>query len=282
MNTLPSPPAHIVDSLLKSCIAEDLGVTGDITSTAIFPADHRSEGRVIARQAGVIAGLGIGTAVFRHLDGQVEVDVHVRDGARVEAGTVLATLRGDTRAILSGERILLNILGHLSGIASATRDIVDRLDTSSTSVADTRKTTPGLRAVEKYAVRCGGGSNHRMGLHDAVMIKDNHVAAAGGVTEALAAVQASVGHTVSIVVEVDRLDQIEDAITGGADVILLDNLRGEELRAGVEMIDGRAVAEASGSMTPEVVVEVAASGVDIISMGWITHSAPRLDVALDF
>ena len=183
--------------------------------------------------------------------------------------------------MLTGERICLNILGHLSGIATTTRAAVDAIGARDTRVADTRKTTPGLRAFEKYAVRCGGGSNHRFGLHDAVMIKDNHVTAAGSVADAIAAVRADVGHTVTVVVEVDHLDQIDEAVNGGAEVILLDNLRGDDLRRGVELVAGRARTEASGGITPETVGQIAEAGVDIVSLGWITHSAPRLDVALD-
>jgi nicotinate-nucleotide pyrophosphorylase (carboxylating) len=206
----------------------------------------------------------------------------VADGDTVERGTVLATVEGSTRAILTGERICLNLLGHLSGIATATRTVVDAIGDAHTRVADTRKTTPGLRSLEKYAVRCGGGVNHRFGLYDAVMIKDNHAAAAGSVAAAVDAVRRRVGHTVSVVVEVDRLDQIEAAVTGGADVILLDNLRGDELREAVTLVDGRARTEASGGVTAANVAVIADSGVDVVSLGWITHSAPRLDVALDF
>ncbi len=276
------PPHHVVDALLAICLEEDLGGAGDLTSTAIFPVAHTSSGRIVARSAGVVAGLEIGLAVFDRIEGDVAATPLVADGSRVEAGTTLAELSGSTRAILSGERTCLNVLGHLSGVATSTREIVDAVSATAARVADTRKTTPGLRSLEKYAVRCGGGHNHRFGLNDAVMIKDNHVAAAGGVAEALAAVRSSVGHTVSIVVEVDRLDQIEDAIVGGAHTILLDNLRGDDLRRGVEAIAGRATAEASGSITAESAAAIAAAGVDVISLGWITHSAPRLDVALDF
>lgn len=275
------PPRDVVDALVTACLQEDLGSAGDLTSTAIFPTDHTSTGRVIARAPGVIAGLGAATSVFARVDGAVDVTLLTTDGSRVEAGEVVAELHGSTRAILVGERTCLNILGHLSGIATATRTVVDAIDGTGTSVADTRKTTPGLRAVEKYAVRCGGGRNHRFGLHDAVMIKDNHVAAAGGVSQAVAAVRAAVGHTVSIVVEVDRVDQIEDAIEAGAHTVLLDNLRDDDLRRGVDAIAGRATAEASGGITAESAVAIAEAGVDVISLGWITHSAPRLDVALD-
>jgi len=279
--TVSPPPAHAIDAVLRRSIEEDLGDAGDLTTTAIFDAHHSSRGEIVARAEGTIAGLSIGTRVFDLLDGDVSVTRHVADGDTVASGTVLATLEGSTRAILTGERICLNLLGHLSGIATATRSVVDALGDAHTRVADTRKTTPGLRSLEKYAVRCGGGINHRFGLYDAVMIKDNHTAAAGSVAAAVDAVRRHVGHTVSVVVEVDRLDQIEAAVVGGADVILLDNLRGDELREAVVLVAGRARTEASGGVTPANVAAIAHSGVDVISLGWITHSAPRLDVALD-
>jgi nicotinate-nucleotide pyrophosphorylase (carboxylating) len=275
------PPSVEVDRLLQTCLEEDLSLAGDLTSNSIFSAHHESRGQIVARESGVIAGLAIGTRVFARLDDRIEIQLSVGDSQTVAAGTCLAVVEGPTRAILAGERTCLNILGHLSGVATSTRKVVDAVATTSTHVTDTRKTTPGLRAFEKYAVRCGGGHNHRFGLHDAVMIKDNHIAAAESIGAAIASVRTSVGHTVSITVEVDRLEQIDEALAGGADVILLDNLRGADLRAGVERIAGRAIAEASGGITPEGAAVVAATGVDVISLGWLTHSAPRLDVALD-
>lgn len=277
---MPVPP-HEIDAVIRRSLVEDLAQGGDLTSAALVPADHTTEGVVVARAAGTIAGLDIGLRAFTELDPTITIDRHVADGERVGAVTPLATVRGSSRTILTGERTCLNILGHLSGIATSTASVVDALAGTTTRVADTRKTTPGLRALEKYAVRCGGGSNHRFGLHDAVMIKDNHLVVATSVPDAVARVRAAVGHTVSITVEVDRLDQVEPALAGGADVILIDNLRGDELRRAVELVAGRAVTEASGSVTPATAAEVAASGVDVISLGWITHSAPRLDVALD-
>lgn len=280
--TVSPPPAHVVVAVLRRSIEEDLGDAGDLTTTAIFDAHHSSRGEIVARAKGTIAGLSIGARVFDLLDGDVSVTSYVADGDTVAGGTVLATVEGSTRAILTGERICLNLLGHLSGIATATRSVVDAVGDAHTRVTDTRKTTPGLRSLEKYAVRCGGGINHRFGLYDAVMIKDNHAAAAGSVAAAVDAVRRRVGHTVSVVVEVDRLDQIDAAVAGGADVILLDNLRGDELREAVTLVDGRARTEASGGVTPANVAAIAHSGVDVVSLGWITHSAPRLDVALDF
>jgi nicotinate-nucleotide pyrophosphorylase (carboxylating) len=279
--TVSPPPAHAVDAVLRRSIEEDLGDAGDLTTTAIFDAHHRSRGEIVARAQGTIAGLSIGTRVFDLLDGDVSVTCLVADGDTVASGTVLAIVEGSTRAILTGERTCLNLVGHLSGIATATRAVVDAIGDAHTRVADTRKTTPGLRSLEKYAVRCGGGINHRFGLYDAVMIKDNHVAAAGSVAAAVDAARRRVGHTVSVVVEVDRIDQIEAAVAGGADVILLDNLRGDELHEAVGLVGGRARTEASGGVTLSNVAAIAHSGVDVVSLGWITHSAPRLDVALD-
>jgi nicotinate-nucleotide pyrophosphorylase (carboxylating) len=275
------PPNAEIDRLLQACLEEDLSLAGDLTSDSIFAAQHTSRGQIVAREGGVIAGLAIGTRVFGLLDDRIESRLSVVDGQTVAAGTCLAIVEGPTRAILAGERTCLNILGHLSGIATSTRKVVDAVADTSTHVTDTRKTTPGLRAFEKYAIRCGGGHNHRFGLHDAVMIKDNHIAATGSIGAAIRAVRAHVGHTVSITVEVDHVEQIDEALAGNVDVILLDNLRDEELRAGVERIAGRAVIEASGGITPQGAAAVAAAGVDVISLGWLTHSAPRLDVAID-
>ncbi len=274
-------PRHEIAAILERALVEDLALAGDLTTNALVPADHQSEGRIVAREQGTIAGLDIGLRVFDLIGGTVVAERHVQDGERVSAGTVLATLQGSSRTILSGERTCLNLLGHLSGIATTTASVVDQVAGSGTRVADTRKTTPGLRSLEKYAVRCGGGINHRFGLHDAVMIKDNHLALANSIGEAVSSARAAIGHTVSITVEVDRLDQIEEAIEAGADILLIDNLRGDELRRAVEIVGGRAVTEASGGITPDVAADIAAAGVDIISLGWITHSAPRLDVALD-
>ncbi len=281
MNDLLAPPPHEVAALLELALREDLGLVGDLTTASVIGPDHTSTGRVVARADGTIAGLELGARIFDHVAGDVDVTFHAADGDQVAAGTDLATVAGSSRAILTGERGWLNLLGHLSGIATSTRAVVDALTGTGTRVADTRKTTPGLRSLEKYAVRCGGGSNHRFGLHDAVMIKDNHLVVAGSVSAAIAAARAAVGHTVSITVEVDRLDQIDDAVAGGADIILIDNLRGDDLRRAVELVGGRAVTEASGGITPDNAAEIAAAGVDVISLGWITHSAPRLDVALD-
>lgn len=274
-------PVHVVDELVQRTLAEDLGLAGDVTTTAAIDAAARGTAEILARQAGTIAGLEVALAVFPSLDANVTSRPEAADGDQVGAGTVLARIHGPTRALLTGERAALNLLGHASGIATATRAAVAAVAGTSARVIDTRKTTPGLRALEKHAVRCGGGHNHRFGLFDAVMLKDNHLVAAGGIAAAVAAVRARVGHTVHVEVEVDHLEQVQEALAAGADSILLDNLGDDELAAAVALVAGRAVTEASGGITPERAAAVARTGVDLISLGWLTHSAPRLDVALD-
>ena len=267
---------------MRDALDEDLGEAGDLTTNALISVDQRATARIVARAAGCIAGLGAGVGVFDLIDGDVDVSFDVDDGDSVEAMTTLATLDGSARAILTGERTCLNLLGHLSGIATVTRQIANSIAHTNADVADTRKTTPGLRALEKYAVRCGGGRNHRFGLHDAVMIKDNHLQASSSIGDAVARSRAAVGHTVVVELEVDRLDQVSEAVAAGVDVILLDNMSPAELKEAVALVDGRAATEASGGITAESAPAIAESGVDVISVGWITHSAPRLDVALDF
>ena len=274
-------PVHVVDELVRRTLTEDLGLAGDVTTMAAIDAASRGTAEIVARQPGTIAGLEVALAVFPVLDRDVDIRPEVTDGAQVTADTLLARVQGPTRALLTGERAALNLLGHASGIATATRAVVDAVAGTAARIADTRKTTPGLRALEKHAVRCGGGHNHRFGLFDAVMLKDNHLVAAGGIAPAVAAVRARVGHTVHVEVEVDRLEQVEEALAAGADSILLDNLGDDELRDAVTLVAGRAVTEASGGITPERAAAVARTGVDVVSLGWLTHSAPRLDVALD-
>ena len=281
MNDLSGPPRHHVERLLRRSLREDLATAGDLTTNAIFAIDHVSSGRIVAREGGRIAGIEAALAVFSMLPGEVRTTVEIPDGHDAVAGAVIAEVEGSTRAILTGERTCLNLLGHMCGIATATREAVALTGSTKARIVDTRKTTPGLRAFEKYAVRCGGGSNHRFGLHDAVMIKDNHIAAAGSIADAVAAVRAATGHMVKVEVEVDHSDQIEEALEAGADVILLDNMTPAELTAAVATIGGRAIAEASGGITLDAIAAVAASGVDVISMGALTHSSIRLDVALD-
>ena len=275
------PPPSQVTRLLEIALAEDLATAGDLTTDSIFDANHRTTGRIVARQEGRVAGIAMALQVFAMLDARTQVAVLIPDGHDAPAGSTIAEVSGPTRAILTGERTCLNLLGHMCGIATATRNVVALVAGTPTRVVDTRKTTPGLRALEKYAVRCGGGSNHRFGLHDAVMIKDNHIAAAGSIGDAVAAVRANVGHMVKVEVEVDRLEQIGPALEAGADVILLDNMEPASLTRAVALIHGAAATEASGGITMETIVAVAATGVDVISLGALTHSAPRLDVALD-
>lgn len=274
-------PRIIWEPAVRRDLEIDLGRAGDLTTDAIVPPDLMAVASVVAREPGRIAGLEMATAVFTLLDPACAVRLSAGDGDDVEGGAVLAEVDGPARAILTAERTALNLLGHLSGIATSAAAVVATLDGTGVKVAETRKTTPGLRSLEKYAVRVGGGSNHRHGLDDAVMIKDNHVVVAGGVGPAIEAVIAAVGHTVAIEVEVDTLEQLSEALAYPIDVVLLDNMDPETLAEGVAMVAGRTTVEASGGITPENARAHAESGVDVLSMGWLTHSAPNLDVALD-
>ncbi len=271
-----------IDAVVTRALAEDLGRAGDVTSTATIPEDTQARAIVVARQAGVIAGLPFVAASFQKLVPDIAITPHARDGAHVAAKTSLMTVTGPARAVLSGERVALNILGRLSGIASATHEFVRRVQHTKLRICCTRKTTPGLRALEKYAVRCGGGFNHRFGLDDAILIKDNHIAVAGGIRAVLERAQAVAGHLVKIEIEVDTLDQLREVVAVGiADAILLDNMDNATMRKAVEMAGGRFTLEASGGVTLDHIAEIASTGVDYASSGWITHSAPNLDVALD-
>jgi nicotinate-nucleotide pyrophosphorylase (carboxylating) len=283
-----SPPLHLpqlypllYEPLIRRALEEDLGRAGDLTSDAILPPDLKAEARVVARAAGRVAGLPASLSAFRLLDASLTIETAAADGEDVSAGTVLATVRGAARSILSAERTALNLLGRLCGIATATRDMQALVAPHGAHIVCTRKTTPGLRALEKFAVRCGGGHNHRFGLDDAVLIKDNHVALAGGIRPAVERVRHSVGHLVKVEVEVDSLDQLREALDLGVDVVLLDNMSLEMLRKAVAMAKGKAITEASGGINPKTAAAIAATGVDLLSMGWLTHSAPALDVALD-
>lgn len=269
------------DDLINIALAEDIG-DGDITSRSVIEPDLRWGGRIVARTPGVIAGLGIAARTFSLVDPATKVMLVVHDGTTVDAGRVLATLEGDARSLLTAERVALNFLGRLSGVATLTKRYVDATAGSHAKIADTRKTTPGLRALERYAVRAGGGVNHRFGLADAVLIKDNHVAAVGSVKFAVRRAHAGVAPGTVIEVECDRIEQVADAIDAGADSVLLDNMDADTMRKAVELAHGKAIVEASGGMTLERVAETAAAGVDVISVGALTHSAPALDVALDF
>lgn len=271
-----------IDAAVERVLAEDLGRAGDVTSIATIPAGTPARAVVVARKAGAISGLPLVAAAFRRLAPDVDIKANARDGDSVAAMTELMTIAGDARAVLSAERAALNLLGHLSGIATATADFVRLTKGTKTRICCTRKTTPGLRALEKYAVRCGGGFNHRIGLDDAMLIKDNHIAVAGGVRAVLERARANAGHLVKVEIEVDTLDQLAEVLeTGLADAVLLDNMSVADMRKAVATTSGRVVLEASGGITLDTIAAVAATGVDYASSGWITHSAPALDVALD-
>jgi nicotinate-nucleotide pyrophosphorylase (carboxylating) len=274
-------PLEIEDAVARA-LAEDLGRAGDITSIATVPEDTRGRAVVVARKAGTISGLPLVAAAFRRLAPQIEIEPHGRDGTAVEAGTKLMTVSGDARAILSAERTALNFLGHLSGIATATAAFVTRIAHTKARIVCTRKTTPGLRALEKYAVRCGGGFNHRFGLDDAMLIKDNHIAVAGGIRAVLTRAKAAAGHLVKIEIEVDSLDQLQEVLDVGlADVVLIDNFDPASMCKAVAMVAGRLVIEASGGITLDSAAAIAETGVDYLSSGALTHSVQNLDIGLD-
>ena len=280
--TLAPLPRLIVEPLVRNALVEELGLAGDVTSTAVIPAGHRSRVAMVTRQPGVVAGLDASELAFQLVDPAIVMTRHVPDGAKVEKGDIIATIEGLSRGLLTAERTALNFLGHLSGIASVTAGIVEAIAGTKASIVCTRKTTPGLRALEKYAVRAGGGMNHRFALYDAVLIKDNHVAIAGGIAEAIRRAKAGVGHMVKIEVEVDTLVQLREAMQEGVDAVLLDNMMPDQLREAIDIVGGRAITEASGRITPATAAAIAASGVDLISVGWLTHSAPTLDIGLDW
>ena len=280
--TLSPLPRLIIEPLVRAALVEDLGRAGDITTDAIVPAGDQARMAIVARQAGTIAGLELAALAFELVDPRLALGAVVGDGAKVKAGDTLALVSGPARGLLTGERVALNFLGRLSGIATATSAVVAAISPHPTRVVCTRKTTPLLRSVEKYAVRAGGGSNHRFGLDDAVLIKDNHIAVAGGVVAAVQRARAAVGHLVKIEVEVDTLAQLEQALAAGAEVVLLDNMSLDDLRTAVALCKGRAITEASGGVTLETAPAIAATGVDLISLGWLTHSVRVLDLGLDY
>jgi nicotinate-nucleotide pyrophosphorylase (carboxylating) len=271
-----------IEAAVTRALEEDLGRAGDITSTATVPEDAPGRAVLNARQSGVIAGLPLVAASFKRLAPDIEIVPHARDGATIAARTKLLTISGDARAILGAERVALNFLGHLSGVATATAEFARRIAHTKARVTCTRKTTPGLRALEKYAVRCGGGYNHRFGLDDAMLIKDNHIAVAGGITAVLKRAKAAAGHLVKIEIEVDSLDQLKEVLDVGlADVVLIDNFDLEAMRQAVALVAGRLVIEASGGITLESAAAIAETGVDYLSSGALTHSVTNLDVGLD-
>jgi nicotinate-nucleotide pyrophosphorylase (carboxylating) len=277
-----SLPRVLVEQAVAAALAEDLGSAGDITTDAIIPADARGEASIVAREAGVVAGLDLAEAAFKFLDPDVRFTRVVVDGGKVAAGGTIAKVAGSTRALLTGERTALNFLGRLSGIATLTASYVAEVEGTAAKIAETRKTTPGLRALEKYAVRAGGGVNHRFGLYDAVLVKDNHIAAAGGLANALQMLRARIGHTVRLEVEVDTLSQLEEALRFPIDAVLLDNMDVSTLKKAVALVNGRVVTEASGGVTLENVGEIAKTGVDLISVGALTHPARSLDSSLEW
>ncbi len=279
----PSPlPRVMIEPLVRATLLEDLGRAGDLTTDSIVPADLSVKTVLAARQPGVVAGLDLARLAFALIDPAIKLEAQKEDGAALVKGDIIARIEGPARGILTAERTALNFLGHLSGVASATASVVAAIEGFKTQVVCTRKTTPGLRSVEKYAVRAGGGSNHRFGLDDAVLIKDNHVAIAGGISEALRRSRAHTGHLVKIEIEVDTLAQLAEALDQKADAVLLDNMHPDQLAEAVKMVGGRAITEASGGITIANAAAIAASGVDLMSLGWLTHSAAVLDIGLDF
>jgi nicotinate-nucleotide pyrophosphorylase (carboxylating) len=279
---LPPLPTIMLEPLVRAALLEDLGRAGDITTEALIPPDIVTETALVTRAPGIVAGLDLAILAFRLIEPAIAITIFRPDGARVEAGATIAVLKGPAQAVLTAERTALNFLCRLSGIATATAAMVESIAGTQARIVCTRKTTPGLRAIEKYAVRAGGGANHRFGLDDAMLIKDNHVAIAGGIGPALSRARERAGHLVRIELEVDSLAQLEEALAVGVDAVLLDNFSIDLLRRGVGMVGGRAITEASGGITPETAREIAATGVDLLSVGWLTHSAAILDIGLDY
>ena len=271
----------IIEPIVRAALLEDLGRAGDITTDAVVPQEVEVEAAVVARQPGVVAGLDAALLAFELIDPALRIERLCADGARVSRGETVARIAGRARGVLGAVRTALNLLSRMSGVATATRALADAIAGTRAKIVCTRKTTPGLRVLEKEAVRLGGGANHRFGLDDAMLIKDNHIALAGGVRTALERARRHAGHLVKIELEVDTLDQLAEALEVGVDAVLLDNMGPETLRRAVAMVDGRAVTEASGRITTETAPAIAAAGVDLISSGWITHSAPILDLGLD-
>ena len=278
----PAPlPSLLIEPVVRAALVEDLGRAGDITTLSVVPAEARTGGAIAARQAGVVAGLDCAVMAFRLVDPSVRVEIRRPDGSRIAAGERIATVSGPARGILMAERVALNFLCHLSGVATATASLVEAVKGHRARITCTRKTTPGLRALEKHAVRAGGGISHRFGLDDGVLIKDNHIGVAGGIGPAVERARGAIGHMVKLEVEVENLAQLEAALAAGVDAVLLDNMAPPLLAKAVAMIGGRVISEASGRITLETAAAVAATGVDVISAGWITHSAPALDIGLD-
>lgn len=267
--------------LFETALKEDWN-TGDITTISTVPKGTQIKGNFIAKAKGVLCGMDVAKAVFEYIDKSVELEIFFKDGKSVEKGDVIATIKGNAISVLSGERLALNLMQRMSGIATNTKGIVDKVEGQDVKILDTRKTTPGLRMLEKYAVRVGGGYNHRYSLADGVLIKDNHIKAAGGITNAIEAARENVPHTLKIEIEVETMEQVKEAIEAGADIIMLDNMNNEQMTEAVAFIDGRALTEASGNMDQKDLVAVAKTGVDFISVGALTNSLYPLDISLKF
>ncbi|MCF6108429.1 carboxylating nicotinate-nucleotide diphosphorylase [Mesorhizobium muleiense] len=274
-------PDIVVEPLVRSALLEDLGRAGDVTTAAVVPWDLVAEACLVARQSGIVAGLGVAALAFRLIDPNIKVTAMLPDGSWVVEGDIIASVNGPAHGLLAAERVALNFLCHMSGIATETAAVVSAIKAYPARLTCTRKTTPGLRALEKYAIRVGGGLNHRFGLDDAVLIKDNHIVLAGGVRPAIERARSSVSHMMKIAIEVDTVEQLAQALTLGVDSVLLDNMGTAVLEEAVRLARGRAITEASGRITRTSAPKVAATGVDYMSMGWLTHSAPVLDIGLD-
>lgn len=270
----------LINKLIEQCLYEDIG-SGDITTNSIVPAGADAKGIIHMKQSGIIAGLAVAEAVFHYLSAEISFISKVKDGDKVEKGTIVAVVEGDARAILTGERVALNFLQRMSGIATYTSFLAEKVREYPVRVVDTRKTTPGLRMLEKYAVLAGGGYNHRFGLYDAIMLKDNHIKVAGGITQAIGLAREKVSHMMKIEVEVEDLAGVAEALQGKADVIMLDNMDVATMEQAVALIGSSALVEASGGINEETIVNIARTGVDIISVGALTHSAQSLDISLD-
>jgi len=280
MPLAPLPPI-LIEPIVRAALLEDLGRAGDITTDAVVPSHTRAKVSLATRQPGVVAGLDLALMAFRLIDPAITASIIQVDGSHIAAGQAIATLEGPARGLLTAERVALNFLCHMSGIATATAGVVEAVRGTKARVIDIRKTLPGLRAIQKYAVRAGGGANHRFGLDDGVLIKDNHIAVAGSIRAAIERARTAVGHMIKVEIEVDTLEQLEEALRFDIDAVLLDNMDNDTLRKAVAMVDGRAITEASGGITPETAGAIAATGVDLLSMGWLTQSVRALDIGLD-
>ncbi len=276
------PPDFLIESIVRRALAEDFGRAGDLTSDLLLDGRQSAKAIIASRERGILSGLVAAALAFRMVDTEIELTIKTPDGGKLEKGTIVAQLDGTARAILSAERVALNFLGHLSGVATATHSLVAATKGTRARIVCTRKTIPGLRILQKYAVRCGGGFNHRFGMDDAILVKDNHIAAAGGLEPAISRLKDRLGHMIKVEVEVDTLEQLEEALRLGVDTILLDNMNPPQLSEAVALTKGRATLEASGGINLDSVREIAETGVDYISSGAITHSAVNLDLGLDF